>query len=280
MMMPTADSCPRDSFLMARVVGSWNSSISAPPGSGPSSGRTVAQTRTHAGAARHRGTSDSRARSTCATARARSRTVLAEDAHRSRGRDVLRGQDRHHGGLARAVASEKARDGVLLDPERYVVHRDRVAVALRQVRDLDHGGHRRVPSVRPAAEPIAARSRMRSVRSSAPRPRVRASARSGSTKRSAKAVRRSPRSWRAPRGDEHADPSLFVEDALVDEHADSFRRRGGVDAVERGQFVGRGSAALLGEGAVDDLVLHALGDLEEQSPAVVDHVISVCWLPT
>ena len=105
--------------------------------------------------------------------------ALAEDAHIAGGGEVLRGEDRHDRGLAGAVAAEEAVDGVLLDGEADVVHRDGLAVALGEAGDLDDGGHLGSPSVVGGVW-CSARSRMREVRVSALRPRRAASARSGS----------------------------------------------------------------------------------------------------
>ena len=80
-------------------------------------------------------------------------------------------------------------------------------------------------------------------------------------------------------GDEHADAAALDEHTLVDEHVHSFRCGGGVDAVEGGEFVGRGGAGVLREGAVDDRLLDALCDLQEERPTLLDHAVFVYLLP-
>ena len=147
-MTPTADSWPRESFLMRRFIGSWKSSMSRSASSWSQFGknrRAVAERvlglgvvgvllafADEAHALQHLGVLV---------------RVLPEDPHVAARGEVLRGQDRHHRGLAGAVAAEEAVDGVLLDREAHPVDGERVAVALGEVRHLDHGGHRAVPSV-------------------------------------------------------------------------------------------------------------------------------------
>ena len=104
--------------------------------------------------------------------------VLTEHLHGAGRLEVLSGEDRHECRLPRTVAAEEAVDRASLDGERHVVERSLLLVALAEVVHLDDGGH---AEVFPSASVVsAARCRSRAARSSAPSPRVRASARSGS----------------------------------------------------------------------------------------------------
>ena len=78
--------------------------------------------------------------------------------------------------------------------------------------------------------------------------------------------------------DEHADAAALVEHAVVDEHIDSLERRGGVDAVECGEFVDRWHLRLLRHGSVDDLPFDLLGDLDKDGATIVHGALLVHWL--
>ena len=112
--------------------------------------------------------------------------VLTEHAHVAGGGEVLRREDRHHGGLARAVAPEQAVDGVLLNREAHIVDRDSIAVALGEVLHLDHrlagtrgGCHIVDGHWSPSVVVFCACSRSSCARSSEPSPSFRASAKRG-----------------------------------------------------------------------------------------------------
>src|SRR5690606_28414616 len=72
-------------------------------------------------------------------------------------------------------------------------------------------------------------------------------------------------------GDEHPDAPPLVEHSLVGEEVDTLRGGRRVDPVAGRELVGGGRALLLAEAAVDDRVLDALGDLEEERPALAHH---------
>ena len=134
-----------------------------------------------------------------------------------------------------------------------------VAIALGQSVHLDDVRHDEVPSAVGGREHVAvARSRMSGVSSSASRPSLRASIRSGSMKRVGERLSAfGEEAIAGAGGDEHPDAAALVEDALVDQHADALGGRRGIDPVEGGELVRRRGLGLFGQRAVDDRVLDA-----------------------